>query len=131
MAFPCLSLLLKTTCIAPCLNSVPQNGDQVQLRIAIAGRVVGVPTALGAVLFWYGWIPHESRVVTKTHTRSRPSRAPADGLELDERAYATTYCRMAVERLGEVVAARRAAAGRGGLSPAPNLLIQAAASLEP
>ena len=101
--------------------TVAQNGEQVVLRIAIAGRTVTVPTTPGSLLLWYGWMPHESLQIGLSKKRG-PSHAPVDGLELDERAYVTTYTRMSVEQFAEAVSAYRTAAGEGGLNPAPMLL---------
>ena len=103
--------------------TVPINGDSVGIRVVIAGRAVTVPTGTGSLLLWYGWLPHESCLLD-TGKRRCLLTAPAEGLELDERAYATSYTRNGVEQFAEAVAAVRAAAGEGGLSPAPNLLVR-------
>lgn len=53
------------------------------------------------------------------------ARAPSNGLALDERAYITSYTRLGVERVAELVAFLRAQAGDGGKSPASDLLVRA------
>jgi hypothetical protein len=109
--------------------TVARSGKQVGLSVAIAGRPVTVPTAAGSMLLWYGWMPHASVDIGMVSRQRCSLHPPPDGLSNDERAYVTTYTRLGVERLAELVACLRANAGEGGRSPAPLLLVRAYAGV--